>query len=248
MSDQWETFPCQMGEHPAFISYDHGVKEVIDSLGLPNFAGFRVELSAPDDRGLPHGQEFDRLNRLEDYLAARIDGDAGLQVGRVTTNGQRYFHFYTTLDEEACAAIAREAQLHGGYEVALLHEEDPQRTHYWGELFPTDDDWQVIQDLRVQQSLESHGDTLEQAREIVHWAHFPTEAARAAFLQAVGDLVECVELYEAAEDAAGRFAVRMKHEGRPDHVSINRYTLALARHARAQGGAYDGWETCVCRP
>jgi hypothetical protein len=34
MSDQWIFFPCQMGEHRAYILYDHGIRDSIDTIAV----------------------------------------------------------------------------------------------------------------------------------------------------------------------------------------------------------------------
>jgi hypothetical protein len=247
MSDHWEMFACRMGERVAFISYDHGAGEELAALPFPYFAGFKVALREADARGLPTGEEFAQLNAIEDLLDARIRGERGLRVGRITTDGHRYFHFYTALDEAACAALARlAAQLHG-HVVHLSFEPDPARVRYWDELYPTDDDWQVVQDMRLEQALRDEGDTLRTPRAIVHWAYFPSASARAAFLADVRDGFDDVQLDETAQASDDHFGVRLTHTGRPDYESMNATTLRLCRAARAAGGHYDGWETPVCR-
>jgi hypothetical protein len=244
MSDHWEMFACTVGEHPAFITYDHGVSTALDTLP-PNAARFDVTLLAPDDRGLPAGDEFAQLNSVESLLEARF-GDAGQCVGRVTTDGHRYYLFYTRLDEAQCAAFARDAGVLHGHAIDVLHAPDPERAHYRDELFPTPDDWQVMQDMKTERALREAGDPLDTPRPIEHWAYFPDGAARDAFVAAVGAGFSAVEPFE-AEGGDDRFGVKLSHVGLPDYHSINATTLRLARAAREVDGSYDGWETEVCR-
>jgi hypothetical protein len=82
MSDQWETYACQMGELPAFITYDHGVAEELEALPFPNLVGSRIPLDQPDEPWLPCADEFDWLNAVEDALLAGFAPDQGLRVGR----------------------------------------------------------------------------------------------------------------------------------------------------------------------
>jgi Family of unknown function (DUF695)/Regulator of ribonuclease activity B len=247
MSDHWEQFPCTMGDHTAFISYDHGIREELASLDFPNFASFKIELLAADDQGLPNGDEFAKLNEIENYLCSELSGAEGVQVGRITTNGRRYFHFYTLLTETVCDTIAQHAATLHGHSIDLLHEIDPERRHYWNELFPTEDDWQVIQDLRVQEALERAGDMLRIARPIEHWVYFRTEAERSAFVDRVKHAFDNVELYESPDARDGPFTARLTHTGIPDYRSMNSTTLLLSRSARENGGKYDGWETQACK-
>lgn len=247
MSDHWEQFPCAMGEHTAFISYDHGVSTGLSELPFPFYVGFRAQLMDPDERGLPRGEEFQTLNQLEDFLCGRVADAGGVQVGRITTKGARYFLFYTSASEEACVVIAQEAAACHEYELGVLHEPDPERAHYWNELYPTEDDWQVIQDIRVQEALEREGDTLQEPREIQHWAYFPSGEQRRIFVTEVSVSFSGCEEYVVEDEGRGSFVAKLSHVGLPDYHSMNRFTILLARAARKNGGTYDGWETKVCR-
>jgi Family of unknown function (DUF695)/Regulator of ribonuclease activity B len=248
MSDHWEQFPCTMANYAAFISYDHGIREELKLLPFPNFASFKVELLSPDDRGFPSGDEFAKLNEVEDFLCSQFLVETrGVQVGRVTANGRRYFHFYTCLDEFACDRLAQEAGKIHGHMVAHLHEPDLERSHYWNELYPTEDDWQVIKDIRVQEALELKGDPLQTPRPIEHWVYFATEIERVAFIECVKAAFEEIDLYESTDPKKSRFAAKLKHSGLPDYRSMNGTTLLLSRAARENGGEYDGWETQVCK-
>ncbi|MGZ5138448.1 MAG: DUF695 domain-containing protein [Burkholderiales bacterium] len=247
MSDHWETFPCAMGEHTAWISYDHGIREEINALPFANVAKFKVPLHSPDDRGLPQDDEFDCLIRIEDKLKSQIESVGGCEVGRITTNGARYFFFYTGADEEQSDAIARRIAVDSGYKILLAYEADPERKTYWTELFPTDDDWRVIQDLRVEQALRDKGDSLDQPRPIQHWAYFKTLDDRQQFISLVGPRFESVREFEAPGSNTGAFAVTLSHSGLPDYRSMNAFTVSVARYARECGGDYDGWEAQVCK-
>jgi hypothetical protein len=246
MSDHWEQFPCTMGDHAAFISYDHGVREELGSLPFTHYASFKVDLLNPDDRGLPQDNEFAKLNDVEDFLCARFTRATGVQVGRITTNGRRYFHFYTSLSEGDCTAMLEQVQALHGHDIALLYEPDLERSHYWNELFPTEDDWQVIQDLRVEDSLKQKGDSLQIARPIEHWAYFHTEAQRTAFVARVNHAFDKIELNEDPDTRERPFTAKLSHTGLPDYRSMNSKTLLLSRAAKECGGDYDGWETIVC--
>jgi hypothetical protein len=206
-----------------------------------------VRLDKPDDRGLPSGDEFNRLNALEDELAAIIQPKQGIQVGRLTHDGSRYLYFYTALDEADAHALATRIGSVHGYDIAVRHEADAEHKVYWNELFPTDDDWQVIQDMRVQDALEKEGDRLTTPRPIEHWAYFKTESDRTQFVKAVQSHFDEVECFLSPESKHGEFAAQLRHVGLPDYRSMNSTTLLLRRAACAANGDYDGWETRICR-
>lgn len=247
MSDHWETFPRTIGDHAAFITYDHGIRTELDALPFQNFARFEVTLKDPDDRGLPHGDEFSRLNDLEDQITRELTASRAVSVGRITTNGRRYILYYTTLDQATSEAVGREAASGHGYKMNLLHALDSERSHYWNELFPNDDDWQVIQDMRVEGSLRKEGDPLTMKREVEHWAYFHTATDRQRFVEAVNEQFDAIELYETPDCERGIFTAKLAHTSLPDHQSMNKFTSLLNRAAKESGGDYDGWETSVCR-
>lgn len=246
MSDEWYFFPCQMGDHRASIFYDHGIRESIDRLAPPQLLRVRVKLERPTPDGLSSSEEYERLCALEDELQAAVSAVGGLYVGRITVDGHRTLHVFTGETEAAWAhRLAALGERHR-YALQFSLEPDPERTGYWRELFPTDDDWQVIQDLQVLQSLERHGDDATAVRRIEHWAHFASDAAArdfAAWAQARGYRVGATTTTD-----DGRHSLRFAHEGTVLLPDITAHTIALRRKAAELGGDYDGWETPVCKP
>lgn len=236
-----------MGEHVAWIAYDHGVRPDVEHLPFAYCARFAVALKQPDHHGLPSGDEFAQLNSIEDQLVANIPEQTGIQLGRVTTNGKRYFTFLTSLDEAAVESIADKVAARSGYEILLAYEADPERRCYWNELFPTEDDWQVIQDMRVEESLRKEGDPLTTPRPIEHWAYFETPADRERFVALIREKFDDIELYETPDSDRGVYTARLTHTGLPDYRSMNSFTILLNRSAGESGGDYDGWETEVCK-
>lgn len=243
MSDHWETFPCTIGERPAFITYDHGVRQEIETLPYPNYTRFEIALKNPDERGLPRGDEFGATNAVEDQLAEAIGVELGLNVGRITTNGRRYVLFYTWLDASTAESIGKSTSASSGYDITLSHRPDAERHGYWNELFPTDDDWQVIKDIRVEDALRDRGDDLSEPRPITHWSYFPDASSREQFVATVKNSFSQVELYESPDNERGIYTAQLTHTGRPDYRSMNSVTLLLRRTAERFGGDYDGWET-----
>jgi hypothetical protein len=246
MRDAWQGYPCKVGGHEAYVTYNHSAAQRLDELLFTTFAGFRVAFEAPGADGFPAESEHGRLRDLEIFLESQFRPEDGLMVGRTTTDGHRYFQFYTCLPLDACEDMARQASREFGYDVALAHDSEPGHTTYWSELYPNEDNWQVIRDRGLERHLQDAGDPLTEAREIQHWAWFGTAESRDAFVAAVPHLAEVVALDEAPE-GDDRFRARLRHHGLPDHLSMHAVTIGLSRAARAHGGEYDGWETTVCR-
>lgn len=247
MEDVWDSFPCAIGDHAAYIGFNASFSErANERCPFKYFASFRAMLKAQTPDGLPTDAEFAFLNELEDDLSARMQPNHGVQVGRTTFGGHRDFAFYTELSTDQCLALVDSLRNEAQHEISLLHEHDPDFKHYWQALYPTMDDWQVIQDMRVEQALRERGDPITDEREIMHWATFQSAEARQEFVALLPEGVQVQELYEAEDSLDNRFVARLSHYGLPEHRSLNRTTVRLGRAAREAGGAYDGWETALC--
>lgn len=244
MSDEWEFFKASMGGKAVYISYDHGVRNQLSELPFNYFAGFKVQLLEPNDHGLPQGEEFEKLHQIQDFLRSKIEPDEGLHVGRITTNGSRYFHFYCSLSAEAIDTLFEAVKGLYGHSVLCCYEADPERSHYWDELYPTADDWQVMQDMKVEDALKQKGDPLVEARPIQHWVYFKSSTDREMFLKSVKEHFENIEKLEDT-DVDGECGLILTHIGLPDFHSMNATTLLLSRTARQYEADYDGWETEV---
>jgi hypothetical protein len=53
---------------------------------------------------------------------------------------------------------------------------------YRDDLYPTEDDWQVIKDLQVIENLESEGDDGSGSRKVDHWIYFDDRAYSVDFI------------------------------------------------------------------
>jgi hypothetical protein len=174
MSDQWEFYPCEMGEQRAFIFYDHGVRTSIDAYPCTTLIKVRAAIREATPQGLPTSEEFPRISALEDQLSTAISEIGGLYVGRITVAGNRWFHFFAPLNQDDAIGLVALVGGASGYDLRVVVKEDPDRRGYWEDLFPTDQDWQVVQDLKVIESLRSQGDDHDAPRRIDHWAYFPS--------------------------------------------------------------------------
>lgn len=147
MEDKWLMFPVTMGEDQAFISFNESFAERAKSDARHNHLRVEVAIRDPTEAGMPRGDEFKALSRLDDALEATLAKLGGLYVGRITVAGRRYFYFYLGASEvDARDAVAR-AGAAFGYAAQLRWAHDPEKTRYWKDLYPTADDWQVIKDM-----------------------------------------------------------------------------------------------------
>jgi hypothetical protein len=245
MSDQWRFFPCQMGEHRASIFFDYGIHESIDTAVPTHLLKVRLAFKQPRADGLSTSEEFQQLSAFEDGLQELVQQHESCYVGRISVDRHRHFYIYTSDLEAAWSAqLAALGESHG-YALSFVITEDKSHTGYRQELFPTEDDWQVILDLQVLERLEKEGDDPSASRRIDHWAYFPSRAAAEEFSQwAKGEAYDSITL---DSRDYGRFCVQFSHEGSVRLEDITRHTISLRRKSSELEGEYDGWETPICR-
>jgi hypothetical protein len=236
-----------MGDLQAFIFVDVGVRDGIDRAAPAFLARVCLQYKEPGTNGLPTEAEFESARELEDALEryARKAGD--FYVGRVTYSGKRFFYVYTGRDQTEWAEFVRSLSDRSGYDLRLSYREDPEHAGYHEELYPSEDDWQVINDLQVLEDLEEHGDDGSEPRKIDHWIYFESRESSIDFVKwAESDrFKEEPEFSSAGDD--GRDCVRLYHHGTLKIGDISSHTIALRRKAAEFGAEYDGWETPVLK-
>lgn len=246
MLDIWYTFPATMGESQAWITYNHGYAEVAEA--DPRHTALRIKLSIknPNGYGMPTNEEFAQLSAVDEELDKRLSDAGGVYVGRVTVDGNRFFYFYLDLEEKKAAEIINDVSIKSSYQIQHIFENDIKKKYYWNELYPTDADWQVIQDLKVLDSLSENGDIKERQREVMHWAYFPNELSCNQFKDWVKSENYTLHFNGKEVDSA-EFLTQYSHFGTMNFGDITSHTIKFNRAAREFGGRYDGWETSVER-
>jgi hypothetical protein len=245
MSDHWIFFPCQMGEHSAFILFDYGISKDFNILAPSHLLKVRIAFKQPRADGLPTDDEFTSLSAFEDALSKSVKESESWYVGRITVDGHRHFYIYTSRPEEDCSTWLNELAAVSTYSVDSYYEPNDQGKSYWDELFPTADDWRVIKDLGVIEALKKAGDDGIATRQIAHWTYFPSLAAAEDFgnwLKKCGYTLEQTKPSKESE-----YCVHFIHTGTTQLTDITSHTVSLQRKAEELGGKYDGWETPVCK-
>lgn len=244
MLDVWYMFPATIGEDQAWITYNHGYAEVAEA--DPRKTALRVKLpfKNPTNLGMPTNDEYPSLLAIDEALDKKIAHAGGVYVGRVTLDGNRFFYFYIDLSEEKASEIIQEVSESSSYKLQYLYKPDADKSLYWNELFPTEDDWQVIKDLEVLDSLAGHGDNKDKKRDVMHWAYFPDQAnctAFAGWAQSQGYKV----LFKGTQEGESDCLTRYSHFGSMHLGDITSHTIKSNQKATELGGRYDGWETRV---
>ena len=246
MSDTWDFYFANVNDNIASLFVDLGLADVAPDSSRPWLLWAWVHMNAPREDGLLDREEAPQLDLIEQALMEAVeDATAGELVGRIMTDGRQEFYFYGPTHIGFEDAVALTMRQFGDYRFDSGVEQDPEWNHYLRVLYPSPHDVQRIKNRHVIQVLTENGDQLEKPRIVAHWAYFPSEAARAAFV---------------AEARQRKYAVISEHKvDEPDHPepycaqleridpvdwnAINEVTIELYDLAEASGGQYDGWET-----
>ncbi len=228
MTDRWHFFPCLMGDNQAFIYLNTGISDTIGS-APSSLAKLRLAYQSPRDDGLPTTEEFEPVSAIEDRIKAFSKEGNDWYVGRVTVGGYRIFYVYTARTEEAWMQFAGKIGTESGYAIRLTYSDDPDHQGYHDDLYPTEDDWQVIKDLQVIEQLGSHGDDGSESRKVDHWIYFKDKPSSEDFvIWAENDrFTEASEFSSETED--GKYCVRLLHHGKLKIGDISSHTIALRR-------------------
>lgn len=246
MSDHWEFFPCTLNDERAFIFVDVGIAEAIDQ-APPTLVKVRLVYQNVHENGLPMDEDFGTASAIEDRLEEFALNVEDWYVGRLTAGGHRDFYFYTNQSQMDWATRLRELTEETGFQLKIAFRDDPDHEAYLQDLHPTEDDWQVIKDLRVIETVAEHGDDGHEARPIDHWTYFNTQADAAPFIAWAESEDFLFQAEHSHTTDSGEYCVRLQHEGTLELDDITNRTIALARKAAECGGRYDGWETPVIK-
>ncbi len=248
MSDHWEFFPCQMGEHKASVFYNHSIRDRINELDLSVCARISVPLRDPRDDGLPCDDEIESLSGFEDSFVDEIERMGGVYVGRISLNGARHFYAYMDASPAQIDALAAKLTVITGYHAKPTLSEEFDKSTYWHTLYPTKEDWQLMRDLKVIEQLQEEGDRLEAARRIDHLAYFDDVRGADQFkvwLESEGFDVDWASKPDDDEDLLG---ISFSHACRPVLGDVTQHTYKLFSKAEELGGRYNGWGTTVEGP
>jgi hypothetical protein len=247
MSDHWEYYPRTIDDFQASVFVNLGIREEINSLALPSLLKIHLTLRTPNENGLPTNGEADLLFAFEDDLSAKVESFGGCYVGRITACGIRIYYFYVAIAENLVKPDLEELSGRHGYELGYDLTDDPSKAEYWLVLHPDKYEWLALMDLKVIQSLQGAGDTLEEERDICHYARFKDIEGMLAFRTwtKMNGFTDS-KIHEPNVDSDS-YTLVFHHNCVPRLCDISPVTILLTDKAEEYGGEYDGWETAVIR-
>ena len=247
MSDNWDSYFCEVDGNPAAILVDLDLAEAAPHAAFPYMGHISVKACFPDRRGLPGQEEYERLGELEDALerALTVD-DQAVYVGRSAVDGHCDFFFYLRNGEHLGARAGAVMAAYPEYAWESGWQDDPGWQSYRSFLFPDDYALNGIQNRRALRELAEQGDDAQKSRTIEHWAVFDSPEAAVAFSRAVRE-----EGFRPLPDE--------RNPDLPEHLigvcfsrpdapeDIDAVTYPLVALALAHNGVYHGW-ACPVAP
>lgn len=198
--------------------------------------------------GLSSAEESDLLNQIEEDFIELIVGQLdAVYVGRLKYNGKILSYFYSENTEGIENIFARIEQKYPNYRFEHSSKEEKGWRAYFEVLYPSPFEMQVIQNGRVVENLEKHGDTLEKERQVDHWIYFKTESGREYFLESIKDDGFKVLEKDITNSGELPFSLQISRVDKIDYESVDEYVLYLWQKAQEFNGDYDGWETSVVK-
>ena len=166
----------------------------------------------------------------------------------MTTNSVRWNIGLAPEDTSAIERALVQSSNKHDFQYEVFIDPDPNKSVYWDDLYPTDDDRQVMADMEVKRALSENGDDQDAERPIDHWAYFDNkkDAERFAKWSQLHGYLD-VEVFSQKDGLLARtkWLVRMNHHGSVLLNDITHHTIKLSNGAREHSGVYDGWETQV---
>ena len=250
MTDNWGHYFCDMGGQTASIVFDDGISSEINALHHSSSLKLKINLRETMDNGLPTTVEGDRLATLDEKIEKSITEAGGVYLGRVTNKGARWVMALIGDGFEDIEERLQQLAVNAGYTIDLIIKQDPQKLIYWEDLYPTDEDRCVMNDVSLLHSLQQKGDIASAERSVEHWTYFNNQYEAKKFegwLRGNGYAGTHIEKVKEGFLSAPKWLVRSRHNGTMLLNDITRHTLAHLRQAKRLGGDYDGWETQVIK-
>jgi hypothetical protein len=244
MTDDWDFYPLRVDDEPASIFVDLGIQAnaPVASLSYMNYV--RLYMNQPRPDGLSSNEEFDTLVEIEKAMEAKLCGDEVGYVGRNTSGGCRDFYFYAATADDWQGKVSQVLSAFDDYKYETGTREDGEWSTYLNFLLPSDLDRQRIENRRVCQTLEHHGDKLVAEREIHHWSYFESPIAVDAYVSEISANGFQVRGRPIRDEGRLRYGVQVFRVDIPSYSNIDAVTIPLFEAALSHGGDYDGWE-CV---
>lgn len=248
MQEYWELYMKNLEGYPASIQFNAGISIEIEELQYthPIIGFIKAKLKEPNTKGLLSENEEPEILFMEDKLeAAMIKFRIGRYVGRIISDGYVTFLYYLQFSYNWPDFVEFALNEHSSYEVTNGHSEDREWNYYKKLLYPTIEEWQIIQNHKACDSLKEQGDTLQVPRAIEHKVYFQSPEMKEMLVDALQNEGFIIKKDIVNED--GVEGLSFYRLDKPFYHDIDDITLNLIKIFTYYNAEYDGWETSVVK-
>ena len=249
MQEYWEEYMKPIEGEPAVVSFNAEVSDNAPDMAYMYVGFVKVKLNHPTKEGLVSKEEQDDVGFIEDRLEMEcLRYRAGKYIGRIITQGEINFIYYLKLDFEWTDTVNSAMKYFENYTFEHGSRMDAEWEVYQKLLFPTIEQWQIIQNHHSCDALVNAGDNLQIKRAIEHKMYFNTDEDLKTFLQKIEqEGFQKQKILEPTEELS-LYGLQFYRMDTPHYYSIDELTLSLIDTGLAHNGKYDGWETSLVKP
>lgn len=220
----------------AFIEHDasqHKDKVHLSSLNIPFGAS---------ENGLPEGNEFNRVCKIEDKIAAEFKAYNGIHIGHVIKNGMMRSWFRSRLAPPTELLI--KTSLFKKEKFALTHFHDPDWEIGNQQVAPTPLEYERALNAMLHIQLGQNGDVSEAVRKVDFFAYFPSRDHASQFAAEVsGNGFTTGEVSE----NDGQYGLEFSKEMNVIPSEMSERCLDIRSIVKRYGGDFDGWACPIVR-
>lgn len=246
--DAWDVYMARYEKGPGSTLFNTTLKQVAPLKEYPYLVKAGVKFTKCSD-GLPTDEEFASLNKVSDFIKARMNKlKKNIMAGTFTYQCERNDYYYVT-DTAGVRAELLKAFAEGfpGYEPVITIRPDASWEAYLTFLYPNEETREYMANIKVIMKLQEAGDKLEKERQVDHWLYFPNENARKCFVDQCIKNKFKIESKQKLPSGEMPFHLQISRTDKVDISSISAITIELRKQAAKCGGEYDGWETFVIK-
>ncbi len=242
ITEDWALYPRRLeDESIGMIFYNHGVVHALETFA-ERLLKFKITLKSETENGSPGIEEEEVCSSIEEAIEIFTADNGGIYVGRLTFGQQRDFFCYGDMTQDQVEPFLLEIARESDYEIAATIADDPEHAGYWTDLFPTEQEYQMIADSRIVASLEESEESLLTPRSIQHLAVFETEEGMNQFEQWATAQGFEIEHKFPPDETANDFGIHFKRDDQAELFAIHQVTIAIQDACNESGGMYEGWQ------
>jgi regulator of RNase E activity RraB len=248
MQEYWELYMKSLEGKPASIQFNAGISMELDDLQFshPTVGFVKAKLKEPNKNGFLSEKEEPEILFMEDKLeSSMIKFRIGKYVGRIISDGYVTFLYYLQFSYNWPDFVEYAMNEHTSYEVTNGHSQDSEWNYYKNLLYPTAQEWQLIQNHKVCDSLKEQGDSLQVPRAIEHKVYFENEESEKGLREALEK--DGFKVKEEIKNEDGVKGLNFYRIDKPFYHDIDQITLSLIEVTEFYNAQYDGWETSVVK-